>query len=886
MLFSRLTGNNSIRFQFSVYQVMKQVFLLSLSILLWTNLFLSANAQHGHLYLSRYRPEGHKSGYHCMTIHQAENRVMYFGGPGGITLFDGVRSQKIKTGSSVFALAQDTVSGKIYAACRNSFGYISKDIFGQESYRILSDQFQEVGDVHQVFVSENDVCFVTDNRIFRLDKKNNTILQEISFQEKKYAGAFRLKDQVYVNLQGEGLFYVLEDTLLPAGIKDFKQRQILFHLPAGENKVLLGINDNRLYFFNGKQVEHFTVKDENNLSHWLFVDAVSLSDDKFALATASAGCLIISLKTGETLHNIDFFKGLPDDEIFALGLDKEGGLWLAHEGGFSRADSRAPFRLFSYYPGLEGNIISVLESDKYKYVATNEGLFFLDELKKGKAAASNIIYNTNRYKKNRRAYFSSAYNERASERNAFDYCFKVIPGINGKCRSLFTVNDKLYVATNTGLYQVWGKTASSIIRDVYINSVSFDNKGRIYLGMKNGILLVNSKKAVWKGMEVKSLLCTGDELWFESEGKIHKGILNKAGLLERIHTYPADNFSGEVQIRVIENEVYFFSKTKRLKYDRKKSKIIELKEEDKFYSSEYLFSQQNISWFRSDTGWIGIGNKGNRQLLNKYMLVHQNLERVFLTGNNHLWIINSNNELIRIVQGRNHHDLFDIGISSISTDKGRWCEILNPELPHNYNSLTFHLSAPHYLANEGVTIQYRLQNLMDDWSGWSESMDLQFPFLPSGEHQLSIRAKNSLGEISEIKTVKFSVVPPYWKTGWFYFLEILFFAALILISVMVNRNSKNIFLTKALTFLTLIILVEFVDEVIKASWSTEDFESPVISFSLDVLLALLITPIEKLMEILILKRKRQLLTLLLLWRKTISIILNRNNYSLFWKRVK
>ena len=67
------------------------------------------------------------------------------------------------------------------------------------------------------------------------------------------------------------------------------------------------------------------------------------------------------------------------------------------------------------------------------------------------------------------------------------------------------------------------------------------------------------------------------------------------------------------------------------------------------------------------------------------------------------------------------------------------------------------------------------------------------------------------------------------------------------LSVWINRNShKFTLLSRLLTFLTLILVVEFVQTVAEAKFETN--QSPVINFFIQVVIALSILPIESVLR--------------------------------------
>ncbi len=80
-------------------------------------------------------------------------------------------------------------------------------------------------------------------------------------------------------------------------------------------------------------------------------------------------------------HILNYESGLPENEVYAIGSDRNMGLWISHEFGLTRADLSLPVRNFGIYPGLKGNIISSLWYNGKLYVGTGDGLYILNEKK-------------------------------------------------------------------------------------------------------------------------------------------------------------------------------------------------------------------------------------------------------------------------------------------------------------------------------------------------------------------------------------------------------------------------------------------------------------------------------------------------------------------------
>ncbi len=186
----------------------------------------------------------------------------------------------------------------------------------------------------------------------------------------------------FVNVFNKGLFRIDSDTLFPIVTGYLTEKyDILFSLPYNKNLVLLGISDGRLSLFDGIKYYDYKIKDDGYLKDNILSEGIAIGDSIYAFSTLEGGVLVINKSTGKVRNVINNQNDLPDDEIFALGLDKSGGLWISHQYGLSRADLNLPFGNFSIYPGLKGNLTASLRYKDELYVATSDGVFYLAEVK-------------------------------------------------------------------------------------------------------------------------------------------------------------------------------------------------------------------------------------------------------------------------------------------------------------------------------------------------------------------------------------------------------------------------------------------------------------------------------------------------------------------------
>ena len=348
-------------------------------LLLWS---ASSFSQTGNPFITNFKlPEGIDN--QNWAIVQDKTGMMFFANRKGILTYDGTDWNFINQKDLAFDLAYEPQTNRIYAGCYNSYGYLEKDGFGNYGYNDISGEFSEVGAITRVFFDETDLYFYSDQTISRL-AINDFDNRKIWRSEDKYpfTGITILKGEVYVNIKEKGLHVINKDSFkaLPGG--DLIDRdEIIFSIPYDQDQILIATDNSFLYLFDGTELTDYIIKDEEYIMESVLSGGIGLNDSEIALVTLTGGCMIIEKESGKTKFTLNYQTGLPDDEIYAIGKDHSNGLWLAHEFGTTRIDFTIPVWSYSSYPGLEGNLIAVIDFDTTIYVATSEGVYFLNEVK-------------------------------------------------------------------------------------------------------------------------------------------------------------------------------------------------------------------------------------------------------------------------------------------------------------------------------------------------------------------------------------------------------------------------------------------------------------------------------------------------------------------------
>lgn len=88
-------------------------------------------------------------------------------------------------------------------------------------------------------------------------------------------------------------------------------------------------------------------------------------------------------------------------------------------------------------------------------------------------------------------------------------------------------------------------------------------------------------------------------------------------------------------------------------------------------------------------------------------------------------------------------------------------------------------------------------------------------------------------------------MPPFWKRWWFYFLEVLVLAGLVVASTVSSRFERFERYSSVITFVTIITIFEFVMISIEPSVDNISGGVPVFKLFMNILLAMSLTPLER-----------------------------------------
>ena len=144
-----------------------------------------------------------------------------------------------------------------------------------------------------------------------------------------------------------------------------------------------------------------------------------------------------------------------------------------------------------------------------------------------------------------------------------------------------------------------------------------------------------------------------------------------------------------------------------------------------------------------------------------------------------------------------------------------------------------------------------------DWSPVTEETKITYSNLDPGKYSFKVKACNNDGIWNKQPTTfAFTINLPYWKSGWFYSLQLLFFMILIGGTLFASRKDSSGRVVTILVYITLFIIFEFIQNLCEPLYEDYVGSAPIIKTLLNLILASTLLPVQLYMRKL-LKGRRQ-----------------------------
>lgn len=115
------------------------------------------------------------------------------------------------------------------------------------------------------------------------------------------------------------------------------------------------------------------------------------------------------------------------------------------------------------------------------------------------------------------------------------------------------------------------------------------------------------------------------------------------------------------------------------------------------------------------------------------------------------------------------------------------------KLDHDENNINFTFNSNGFKASEYVEYQYQINNEEGSWRRVPYgTTQLQFASLSPGDYSFKLRGKNNRSTgYKYLKPVRFTILPPFWQSYWFYALIVLLIIVLTYLIFKRQQEKKN-----------------------------------------------------------------------------------------------
>ncbi len=180
------------------------------------------------------------------------------------------------------------------------------------------------------------------------------------------------------------------------------------------------------------------------------------------------------------------------------------------------------------------------------------------------------------------------------------------------------------------------------------------------------------------------------------------------------------------------------------------------------------------------------------------------------------------------------------------------------ELEYDHNDIQIQFEAVDFDASEvsgsldtvnQVVYSHFLEGYDKNWSRPSPQAWGSWTNLAPGEYTLRVKARNLAGIWTpQPALIRFTILPPFWQTWWFYLLELLFLMSLLGSTLFFNRSGKQKRLTSILSVLTILVVFEILNVTLDPFLENFAGGVPIFRLLMNITLAGLLKPVETMME--------------------------------------
>lgn len=735
------------------------------------------------------------------SVGEDERGVMYFGNDIGLLESDGMdwKLHRVPNSPIVRAIAVQSHQ-TIYTGGFEEIGKWERDISGTLKYtslkHLVKEDILQNENIWKIQIAYNKVYFQSFTRIYVYDGQTIELLQAPG----GFMFLLKVGDEYWVQEINGALYRLRENGLhREPGSEFFNGTIVRVILPHGEKNYLFGTSSGEIYLYDGNSYKLWNP----NLSSTLQGEELnnglySAKHNKYYLGTQLDGVYEVD-ENGEILNHFSTPTTLRNNTVLSLFEDNLNNIWVAMDRGLA------------YIRYTEG--LSYYKANERDAGAIYHAVFWKDHILLG---TNQGVYHAPKEMLNRQDFFSS---------------LRLINGTQGQIWCFAEIDNKLYCGHNNALLQV--HPDFTVSDEFNLNTgvfklVEAEIRGEklILIATYKSLVIVNKQSG--KVVEMKQIedpinnveVDHLENIWLETVSRgVYKCRYDSELEAFRYYTYYGNknDSSLPVKIKLFKSggRIIFLGDDSFWTYNENEDRLTPNVHLNECFKS--VTDLKKIVHIHNELSWAITSSSVHRflydgyiaRILDSYKIEADNLSLINAYEN--IAILDDFLSMICLDAGFILHTagweiketpqlpvpVFEsIQTGSIHKEPRFIVPGGNPEIPYNYNDLTFHFTVSNTFGS-GLLVQYRLTGVDNDWSEPVRTNKITYDRLLKGEYTFEIRSTDGLGNYSDIASLSFSILPPWYLTYWAYLLYIVGISGILyLIWVMILRRYRNLHLQK------------------------------------------------------------------------------------------
>lgn len=712
----------------------------------------------------------YEAGTQNWNIDQSKAELLYFANNQGVLEYDGVRWTTYNDMGQFAVRCVKCVDDRVYAGGFNEIGYFKYDSIGNFNYTSLanSQKLEGIGEFWKIHKFGSKIIFTAEKAICIVE---NDVVTTVIKAPVRFVASFNVNGMILVHDLSKGLMELRGNKIYPlSGGRILIGKDVNSIMPLSDNEVVIGTMKNGLYIWDMESIKPWNVQ-ANNILIEANIFCATLFEDKYLIfGTIQKGFVITDMK-GNLLMQFGKDKGLINNTVLSVFVDREGNIWAGLDNGIARVNLKSGMSFISgYYDIGTGYIMNKFE-DTY-YLGTNQALFSINSLD---------------------------FNYPLKGRQHF----KRVTGTDGQVWNLFNDDDEILCGHDRGVMSIKGSNSEIItppaVNGVWIFRKTPINDNLMVCGTYNGLILLEKINNKWTykwsidGFDESARFMEWDEkgsLWIvhDQKGLYQITLSNDFKTAVDVNKIAYSDFSESTSCTLtkIDNQLLISG------YDgfytiTQDNSIIPYTAYNAFFNhggfpNKIKQDQYNNIWYaiNNRVGVLYLHEDGSyKKIEYPFLPIKQKVVSAFES----FYVQDRENVFFGIEDGFAHYHTgsyqnyqmpFNVHLRSFSersdsivyqlhqSDDNKTKQIIIPEYEFKNNAFTIHYASTFYKENDLLYSSY-LTGVDEGFTDWTSVTFRQLTKLKEGNYTFTVRAKNRYDVQTLPITFKFRVLPPWYR---------------------------------------------------------------------------------------------------------------------------